>query len=131
LKEEDAVENKEREFVPSDRQITIADGGDYVYLKPIGGDRASIYMGIRIAGGALVFGQNPFAPFEIPCQPFDRGIELDAIAEAMQGGDEKPLLQNRDGDVVITIFRFDSVDLTTSSMVITLDAEVEVYDPAT
>ena len=124
----------ERVFVPlnprttyeaSSTQLTVQPGKS-VYLRPVGGDKASAYVRLEIEQDALTFMDDPFAPFVLSADLFStKGFKLDNLAEVLPKQTTPPVfVQGK-----TPIFAINVVDLASSTVTITPDAAVEGFDP--
>lgn len=131
------------EFEPSSVFITLSkkeglDAGEELFLIPVGGDRQSTLVSLQIEGPNLLITDDPFAPLILSPDMFDqKGADLREIDVMWkERGDPSidPIFmrpfRNLAGRIYsVPIFAIKSLDLETSTMVIELDASIEVYRP--
>ncbi len=126
----------ERVILPANPRTTYEAGikislkpGDKVCLRPIGGDRESAYVSFEnnAQDRSLTFILDPCAPFVLTLDIFNtKGWLLDKLA-GIAG--PKAILTFVKHDVQTPIARFDAVDLTTGTVTIELDRDIESFDP--
>src|SRR3989338_7999963 len=76
--------NQRTTFEVSESGAVIVSPENAVYLKPVGGDKASTYMKLWVEDGALAFMSDPFAPLVLTLDIFsNKGYKLDMLAEVL------------------------------------------------
>ena len=119
--------NQRTDYEAARESITL-DPGTSVYLKPVGGDKESAYMMVEIRQHALTFFSEPFAPLMLSMDLFSTpAYKLAMIADAMVGQEEPPIM--RTGKRV-PLFAINDIDVHAQRVTITLDKDVEAFDPA-
>lgn len=122
--------NPRTEYQPSASGQVVVSGKDGVYLKPVGGDKASAYFKLWIEDGGLAFMGNPLAPLVFSMDIFStKGYALDKLAEVLPKQTKPPVMIKPIGDHKIPVFAINSVDVGSQTATITLDANVEVFNP--
>jgi hypothetical protein len=113
--------------------VTVAKGKP-VYLKPVGGDKASAYLMFDVidadGGPALEFVAEPFAPLVLTPAIFSsQGYMLSKLAEVLpkQAG---PAVMTT-GKPGVPVCAIDAADVAAATVTITPDKDVEVFDPET
>lgn len=115
-------------------EVTVRKG-ETVYLKPVGGDRASTYIALEIIdadnGPAFTFQADPFSGSLNFADLFSgpKGYMLDKLAAALRGQKEPAVLTTGKGGT--PLLAIVSADAVAGTLVIALDKDVEVFDPAT
>lgn len=122
--------NPRTEYEPSTSGKIVVNGQEGIYLKPIGGDKASTYFKLWIQDGALAFMPGPFAPLVFSMDLFvTKGYKLDMLAELLPTEPEPPIMITTVGKHKIPVFAINSVDLESESVTLTPDANVENFNP--
>lgn len=122
------------EYVRSEAQPVVVTKGQTVYLKPVGGDKASTYISLDIEdtpqGPAFTFHADPFGPLLLSADMFSsKGYMLAQLAEVLPKQDKPAVMVG--GKQKTPLFAIDSADPVAGTMTIALDKDVEVFDPAT
>lgn len=108
--------------------------GDRVYLKPVGGDKASTYIMLEIVdahgGPAFTFMSDPFSGSLNFAELFNaQGYMLAQLAEVLPRQKEPAVMFA--GRSKTPLFALDSADAEAGTVTIALDKDVEAFDPST
>lgn len=120
--------NPRSEYVPSDLGEVVVSPDNAVYLKPVGGDKASTYLKLWIKGDGLVFMEEPFAPLVLTPDIFStKGYKLERLAEVLTRQKKPPVFII--GKEKSPIFAITAVDAVAKAVKVTPDKAVESYNP--
>ena len=124
-------EHLRTDFQPSAAGSVVVSAESPVYLKPIGGDKRSAYLVLRIEQGALTFLQDPCAPFVLTADLFgSKGYRLDELEKVIAQNEKPPIwMQGIEKDVRVPVFAINTVDAQAGTVTITPDIDVESFDP--
>ena len=129
--ERTVVPSKPRtKYEPSTSGPVVVSGEEGIYLKPIGGDKASAYFKLWVENNALAFMDDPLAPLLLSMDIFStKGFALDKLAEALSRQTKPAFMMKPIGDHQIPVFAINSVDVEAQTATITPDANVEIFNP--
>lgn len=126
--------NPRVEYVRSEAATLVVAKGAKVYLKPLGGDKASTYMELEIIdtpkGPAITFQSDPFGPLLLSMDMFStQGFMLSQLAEVLPKQTQPAVMFN--GNPKTPLFAIDAADPVAGTLTIALDKDVETFDPST
>jgi len=122
--------NPRTKYEPSTLGQIVVSGKAGVYLRPIGGDKASAYFKLWIESGGLAFINDPLAPPVFNVDIFSiKGYALDKLAEVLPKQTKPPVMVKPVGDHKVPVFAINSVDVKAQTATVTPDANVEVFNP--
>ncbi len=117
------------EFEAASDQLVVSPG-KRVYLKPIGGDKASAYVCLDVEDKALTFLEDPFAPFVLTLDIFSsKGYKLEQLADVLPTQLKPPVFVRKFAGAATPIFAINAVDMKSNAVTITLDVDVEAFNP--
>ncbi len=121
--------NPRMEYEPSEAGSVVVSVVHKVYLKPVGGDKASTYVQFSIEGQGLAFLLEPLAPLVLTPDIFSvQGFPFDQLAKALKKERTKPLALFF-GKEKTPVCAITAVDLEAQTVTITPDRAVEAFDP--
>lgn len=126
--------NPRTEYVRSETAAIVVAKGAKVYVKPLGGDKASTYMELEIIdtpkGPAFTFHADPFGPFLLSADMFSsQGYMLSVLAGALAKQTQPAVMFT--GKTKTPLFAIESADPVAGTLTIALDKDVETFDLAT
>ncbi len=120
--------NPRQEFEASESGPIVLSAEKPLYVKPIGGDKASTYVQLSVEQGAIIPLNNPFAPFVLTPDIFTKqGYELKKLADAFEGNPGKKAILYTSKKV--PVLAITAIDLVAETITISLDKANEVFDP--
>lgn len=126
--------NPRTEYVRSEAATVVVTKDAKVYVKPVGGDKASTYLELEIIdtpnGPAFTFHADPFGPMLLSIDMFrSQGYMLSKLAEVLPKQSEPAVMFS--GKAKTPLFAIESADAVAGTLTIALDKDVETFDPST
>lgn len=126
--------NPRTEYVRSEAAAVVVAKDAKVYVKPLGGDKASTYLELEIIdtpkGPAFTFHQDPFGPFLLSASMFSsQGYMLSQLAEVLPKQTQPAVMFS--GKEKTPLFAIEAADPVAGTLTIALDKDIETFDPST